>query len=359
MKRKTALVTGACGFIGSHMVDYLLRLGWVVVATDTDRAFQEKLDFIRDRWGSNGGNFWFFTADLTDPPSLDDAILPALRQFNFDAVFHIAAVFNYSASPQLLHQVNVEGTYNLLKAVKENCPKPPSVVVWSSGSVYGVTGYEAVYETDRVNPKNNYERSKLEQEKVAFDFAREYGLALSVIRPAAVYGSRSKYGAAVPIMMIASGQIPFVIGSGEFVESFVHVEDVCRAAEFIAENSGKTSGQIYNVCDNSRYSIEEMFLWVEKCLQNAGRKDVQLLRFGERLFHYPTWALKPLMWWNKWRYVKRGLAPKVEQDLIDYIGSPFLMSNTKLRLLGFELAHPDAKAGIKEMIEWYKKEGLL
>lgn len=358
MKRKTALVTGACGFIGSHMVDYLLKLGWVVVATDTVRAF-ERDDFIHDFFEDSLGSFWFFSADLTDPSSLENAILPALRQFNFDAVFHVAAIFNYSASPQLLHQVNVEGTCNLLKAVKENCPKLPSVVAWSSGSVYGITGHEAVCENSPVNPKNNYERSKLEQERAAFDFAKEYGLKLSVIRPAAVYGPRSKYGAAVPITMIASGQIPFIIGSGEFVESFVHVEDVCRAAEFIAQNSDKTSGQIYNVCDSSRYSIEEMFLWVEKCLQDAGRKDVQLLRFGKRLFHYPLWALKPLMWWNKWRYVDRRLAPKVERDLIDYIGSPFLMSNTKLRLLGFELAHPDAKAGIKEMIERYKKEGLL
>ena len=198
-----------------------------------------------------------------------------------------------------------------------------------------------------------------EQEKLALYFAKSYNLKLSVIRPAAVYGPRSKYGAAVPIIMIASGQIPFIIGPGNYIESFVHVLDVCRAAEFVAENIDRTNGQIFNVCDSSRFTIEEMFLWVEKCLQEVGRDDVKLLRFAGKPIHYPLWWLKPLLWWNDWRYGSGGVRPKVERDLIDYLASPFLMSNSKIRFLGFEFLYPDAKIGVKETIEWYKKEGLL
>ena len=346
--KKTALVTGACGFIGSHMVDFLLDQGYSVVATDTEQAYKGKhhLD----------PNVCFIPADITEKTGLIQVFYNPDR--HFDYVFHIAAIFDYTKPPHLLYKVNVEGTYNLLNMIRKTRQKP-AIVVWSSGSVYGVTGEMPAYETTPVSPKNNYERSKLEQERLALSFAKANDLPLAVIRPAAVYGPRSKYGVAIPVLMVASGQIPFIIGPGKYSQSFVHVQDVCQAAEFLATRITATHGEIYNICDSSRYTAEEMFLWVEKCLRETGRNDVKFLRISGRAFHYPLWGLKPLLWWNDFRYTKRGLRPKIERDLVDYLNAPFLMSNLKIRLLNFELAYPDAREGVKKTIEWYAKEGLI
>lgn len=345
------LVTGgATGFIGSHMTDLLIQQGYNVTITTTNKLLSKK-SYLNPP-------ATVVYADLTDQKSV-------LALFSsgktYDYVFHTAAIYDYSALQDTLDKVNVDGTYNLLTAVKKFSPSAV-IVVWGSGAVYGNTGENVAVEETPLKPKNNYERSKAKQEETALSFSDD--LKIVVIRPAAVYGPRSMYGAAVPLFMIANGQIPCIIGTGKTPAFLVHVVDVVRSALFLAENYNTVNAKIktgdsrtkfvFNVNDDSLYSFEEIFYWVEKCLHEAGRTDVKLLHI-----RFPLWLLKPIIWINTRWAKKTGKRPPIEQDLVDYLTCPIVMSNKKIKSLGFHFRYPDAKIGIKETISWYINQGLL
>lgn len=339
-----ALITGACGFVGRHMLDLLIKKGGFEV-TATDLHCKKQLD----------PKIKFDQADLTDQSSLENIF----KKRPFDYVFHAAAIFDYSAPPASLRKVNVDGTKNLLSLIKKYSPRAITVL-WSSGAIYGGADKIAAEES-LPRPENNYELSKLEQEKAAGKFK---DLKLIVIRPAAVYGPGSVYGAATTLFMIARGQIPFLIGNGKSAASLVHVSDVVGAALYLAERYNRISSEIktgkpeikyiFNISDDSQYTNDELFLWMEKCLRDEGRTDVKLLRF-----HYPIWALKPLVWLNSYWAKKSGKRPPLEADLAGYLGASRLMSNAKLKSLGYQLRYPDTKIGIKETIEHYKEAGMI
>ena len=333
-EKKRVLVTGAAGFIGSHMVDLLVRLGHEVVATD-----------VRSSKYLNPGAT-FIPADLTNEASLK----ALFRGESHNPVFLVGSLFSYTASLHLLRKVNVGGALNTLRQIKEHSPDAV-IVLWSSGSVYKKPTKVAADEGAPTEPGNYYEISKLEQEQEILKFARDLGLRLVIIRPAAVYGERS-------------GQMPFVIGPGNFVESFVHVDDVVGAAWHLAENyesiskffEGEPTGQrfLFNVCDDSSYTIEEMFRFVAKCLQEEGCPDVRFFPI-----HYPIWGLKPLIWWNKFCNRHFGTELKVEPDLVEYLTAPFWMSNGKLARAGYKLRWPDTKEGLRRAIRWYRDQGMI
>lgn len=343
-----ALVTGATGFIGSHMVDLLVRKGHEVTATDKPSS---KRTYLNPEAA-------FIPADLTDADSVSALFASATP---FDYVFHAAAIYDYSSPQHVLDKANVDGTSNLLTAVKRHSPAA-TVVVWGSGAIYGNTGTEAATEETSPNPQNDYERSKAKQEETALAFSD--ALKIVVIRPAAVYGPRGAYGASVLLFMIAKGQIPCIIGDGKTPAFLVHVADVVSAALFLAENYDAIGAKIktddprtkfvFNINDDSTYSNEELFLWVEKCLRDVGRTDVRLLRI-----HCPMWLIKPIVSLNARWARKTGKRPPVERNLVEYLTRPILMSNAKIKSLGFRLRYPDTKIGIRETAAWYKEHGLL
>jgi len=343
-----ALVTGATGFIGSHMVDLLVRQGHEVTATDKPSS---KRTYLNPKAA-------FIPADLTDAESASALFASGTP---FDHVFHAAAIYDYSSPQDELDKANVDGTSNLLTAIKRHSPAA-TVVVWGSGSVYGDTGTEAATEEMPPNPQNSYEHSKAKQEEIALAFSD--ALKIIVIRPAAVYGPRGAYGASILIFMIAKGQIPCIIGDGKTPAFLVHVADVVNAALFLAENYDAVGAKIktdvprtkfiFNINDDSTYSNEELLLWAERCLRDVGRTDVQLLRA-----HCPMWLIKPIISLNTRWARKTGKRPPVERDLVEYLTRPILMSNVKIKSLGFRLRYPDAKIGIQETVAWYKEHGLI
>src|SRR3989344_6452026 len=122
-KKPTALVTGACGFIGSHMVDYLLGQGYKVTATDTEQAFLLASVYNKHAVRRLSDPFCeFLAANLNNPKSLEE-----IFKTEFNDVFAVASVFDYTKPPQLLYQVNVEGMFNLLNAIK-NAEQSPKIV---------------------------------------------------------------------------------------------------------------------------------------------------------------------------------------------------------------------------------------
>ncbi|MDP3888617.1 MAG: NAD-dependent epimerase/dehydratase family protein [bacterium] len=239
-KKEIILVTGAAGFIGSHLVDVLVAKGYRV------RCFVRKkdnLEFLPNK------NIEIFYGDITDKRS----ILPAIK--GVDIVYHLAAKTDFAGKNwNEYYRPNVLGTQNLIDlAVKE---KVRSFIFFSTIRVIGLRDCkQPVNELAVYNPLNFYDRSKYEAEKKLFEAYHELKLPITIIRPTSVYGPRDRGTYYSFFKAIAAGKF-FLIGSGKNLVSFVNVKNVVEAA-ILAKDSLKAVGQVYFINDDRAYTMKE------------------------------------------------------------------------------------------------------
>ncbi|MCD6514438.1 MAG: NAD-dependent epimerase/dehydratase family protein [Candidatus Odinarchaeota archaeon] len=328
MKHLSMLVTGACGFVGSHMVDLLLSMGHYVRAMDKylcSEIISNNVEFIR--------------ADLTKKETLTTLFE------DIDYAFHIAALFDYSASWRELYKVNVEGTKNLCEEALNSGVK--RVVIWSSGAIYGIPKKVPVKEDAPLAPLNDYEKSKAEQEKIALKYYEENGLPITILRPASVYGPRGKYGVSVILFLLAEGKLPAIPGPGKFRPALVHVKDVVNAAYFVCEKMNAV-GEVYNISDDGRYTIEELIL-----------AAADMIGVKIHKFHIPAPILYIVAMLNSIYSKITKKKPLITKEMIRYLTYDSIMDNTKIKELGYKLLYPDTLVGLRETIEWYKQVGWI
>ncbi|HWL65760.1 MAG TPA: NAD(P)-dependent oxidoreductase, partial [Actinomycetota bacterium] len=240
----STLVTGATGFIGSHMVEVLAEAGHDVIAADLPSALDAPAD-DRTRWpevcAQAGAKL--VPLDLTDPASVESAIAGT------ELVFHIAAVFDYTAPESVLRSVNVEGTRNLFDGLvaRGECRR---VVNWGAGGIYGppVPSEGEFTEDSPKRPTNPYLVSKWDQEKLAHRY-RDKGIEVTSVRTTSPYGPRAVYGSGQLLVQMAKSPVAFSNLTGNI--PFVHVRDLCRAALHLASYEA-ADGEAYNVTDDGR-----------------------------------------------------------------------------------------------------------
>jgi nucleoside-diphosphate-sugar epimerase len=331
MGLQLALVTGACGFVGTHMVEYLTRKRVRIRATDLPNANHEYIDKL---------GVEFVPGDLTRKSSLRKVVTS-----DVDIVFHIASLFDLNASWETLYKVNVIGTKNLCElAVDAGVSR---FIHWSSGAIYGKPKQLPTPETAEIAPRNPYERSKAEQEAVVFEYYRRYKLPVTVIRPALIYGLRCRYGIGTLIIAVAKGYLPAIPGTGKTTGTFAHVEDVVNAAWFLTTKH-EAVGEVYNIADDTHYTVDEMLPYLAKLL------EVEIYRW-----HIPLWLIRAMTNWLVRRARKKGVRPPFDRDMIEYLTSSYWMDNSKLKALGYKFIHPDVKKSVHDVIAWYKQEGLV
>jgi nucleoside-diphosphate-sugar epimerase len=212
------LITGAGGFIGSHLVDSQLDHGQYVRAVDLHlnllrhQAAHPRLEAIR--------------GDITEKDVVQELVE------GIDVVYHLASVhLDVSLSDEHYRRVNVGATLSLLKAARQVGVR--RFVHCSSVGVIGDVEHPPADETTECHPMNIYERTKLEGERTALDFARRTGFPVVVMRPAWVYGPRCPRTAKL-IRTIAKGRFP-IFGSGKNMRHPVYVSDVVHGLELCAE----------------------------------------------------------------------------------------------------------------------------
>lgn len=324
------LVTGACGFVGSHFIDQLLKQPeYIVRATDLPEA---------DRTFLNG-EAEFLSGDLRDPTTLTRIVK------GVDIIYHVASLFRYSAAQEDLTAVNVEGTRNLCRIAQK--AKVSKLVLVSSSGVYGIPRSLPVREDDPPFPSNPYEQSKLEQEQAATEVCTGSKLALIILRPAPIYGPRNRYGIGTILRMVALGQLPIIPEKLNTLVPLVHVVDVVSAALHLTTLPA-AAGQIYNVVDDSTYRKYDLFSDVAPLL------DTKI--YHTRLPLLPRWLLKVLAAWSEWKASNiTHKEPKIERATIDLMYHDYWFSNAKLKATGYQLLYPDARIGLKDTIDWYKR----
>jgi len=355
---KRALVTGANGFTGTHMVEYLSSRGWEVVATDIRR--EERGSYYCEEGDLHPGYFEgysqrtasrFVTADLTDRESL----LPLFEQ-RYDAVFHVASLYDYFAQWDELHKVNVTGARNLGELAAD--VGVGRFILWSTEGVYGEQDDFAIDEDAPHNPTNLYCKSKAEQEKVMWEIHSERGLPLTVVRPGPIYGPRHTYGVYHILYALEK------MGTGVAISLFpkkhaltfpsVHVTDLTRAALYLAERD-EAQGEAYNVLSDCIPQVELMeFLFGALGLEHWARVPVwwPLYKAGVNI------GLKLVRRLDR-RARAKGSRPKVDVPMVEYITHHYEFSNQKLKDTGFEFIYQDPRKGLWEYITWCKDRGWL
>jgi UDP-glucose 4-epimerase len=272
-KLTKAAVTGGAGFIGSHIVEELIKLGWKVKIIDN--LSSGSLDNIQPFLKCN--DLEFVRGSVTDLSLLQ-------KHFSgIDYVFHEAALVSVQGSiedPVLSHENNVSGTLNVLCAARDNGIE--KVVFASSSAVYGDTPSKRKKEDALPNPQSPYAVNKLAAEYYCRVFNEVFKLRTVCLRYFNVYGPRqrpdSEYAAVIPkfIQRVKKGKSPIVFGDGEQTRDFVFVKDVV-AANVLAAKSEVTG--IINVGSGERTSLNQL---AQLIFEKMNRPDLEPVYEKER-----------------------------------------------------------------------------
>jgi len=321
---KTILITGADGFIGSHLTETLVRQGHKVRAFVLYNSFNswgwldQCADDVKDK-------FEVFSGDVRDPHGVKEAMKGC------DVVLHLAALiaipYSYY-SPDTYVDTNIKGTLNVLQAARELGVS--RVIHTSTSEVYGTARFVPITEQHPLQGQSPYSATKIAADQLAYSFYASFGLPVVIARPFNTYGPRQSARAVIPtiITQIASGKRQIKLGAVSPTRDFNYVQDT--VAGFVAAmNSEQGLGEVVNFGSNFEISIGD----TAQLIAEAMNVEIEIITDEARL---------------------RPIDSEVERLLAD---------NTKAKqLFGWVPAYGDRegfKRGIAETAEWFQKSGNL
>ena len=259
-----ALVTGAAGFIGSHLSERLLTEGWSVVGVDNFDDFYEPRIKRRNIEGClKNKNFELLEGDIRDSAAMDKAMGDGV-----EIVVHLAARAGVRPSivqPLLYAEVNVNGTMVLLEAVKKH--KVSNFIFGSSSSVYGNNKKVPFSEEDNVDfPISPYAATKRAAELICHTYHHLYGIDVTCLRFFTVYGPRQRPDLAIHkfAKLIEQDKAIPVYGDGTMMRDFTYIDDIIDGTVAAIE---KCSGfEIYNLGESRPISVNDLITEIEKAL---------------------------------------------------------------------------------------------
>jgi len=253
MSYNRILVTGGAGFIGSHLVDELVKEGFEVNVLDN--LSTGRIENIKHHLEK--GCFNFIEGNILERKDVEKALEDA------EAVFHLAAITSvpYSIKHQkVTYEVNVDGTRNLLDACLRSSVE--RFIYLSTCAVYGEPEYLPVDENHPTNPISPYAESKLKAEQACMEFQEAYGLKTTILRPFNIYGPRQRndwYGGVIAnfIERLREGKQPLIYGDGKQTRDFIYIDDAVRAF-MTALNRDDAVGRIFNIATGIPTSIDRL-----------------------------------------------------------------------------------------------------
>jgi len=261
IKNKKALITGADGFIGSHLTELLLERGYQVKALAQYNSF--------NNWGwlediPENPNLKIVVGDIRDPHFCKEIVKEV------DVIFHLAALiaipYSYVA-PDSYIDTNVKGTLNICQAAKEN--GNIRVIHTSTSEVYGTAQYVPIDEKHPKQPQSPYSASKIGADAIAMSFYNAFELPITIARPFNTYGPRQSARAIIPtiISQIASGQKEIKIGDLTPTRDFNFVKDTCLGFLALAE-CNHSIGKEINISSNYEVSMADTLNLIKKIMKS-------------------------------------------------------------------------------------------
>lgn len=249
MEKTKVLVTGADGFIGSHLVELLLAEGYAVRALSQYNSF----------------NYWGWLEDIKHPDL--EIVNGDIRDSAFcrhivrgcDTVFHLAALiaipYSYVA-PESYVDTNVKGTLNMCQAAKDEGVR--RLIVTSTSEVYGTARYVPIDEKHPRQPQSPYSATKIGADAIAESFYNAFGLSVVIARPFNTYGPRQSARAVIPtiITQIANGAREIKVGDLTPTRDFNFVKDTCRGFLALARAEG-IEGRDINIATGTEVSMAD------------------------------------------------------------------------------------------------------
>jgi len=268
------LVTGADGFIGSHLVEALVRDGYQVRAFVYYNSFNSWgwLDHCAD---DVNGKFEVFCGDIRDGHGVREAMKGC------DAVLHLAALiaipYSYH-SPETYIDTNIKGTLNVVQAAQDLGLK--KVVHTSTSEVYGTAQFVPITEEHPVVGQSPYSASKIGADQIAMSFYRSFGTPVCIVRPFNTYGPRQSARAVIPtiISQIANGSKEISLGAVEPTRDFNFVSDTVSGF-LSALESENCIGQVVNLGSGFEISIGGLAELISQIMD----KDIRIVRDEERI----------------------------------------------------------------------------
>lgn len=312
-----ALVTGATGFIGSHLCEELIRRGYEVTCLSRNTSAPNWIENLDIR---------LVKGDCTLAESLPDAV------GGFDYVFHLAGLTKAKCDDEFFC-LNARGTENLIKTIAERNPKVKRFIYLSSLAAVGPSkDGNPLREDSPPSPVSNYGRSKLGGETAVLRYADS--MPVTILRPPAVYGPRDK-DFLVFFKMIKKGIFP---NWGKCYYSLLYVDDLIQGIIASAENK-RAEGKIYFLSDSKVYTDEEIATAISSVL------DVKVMRLKVPKFVMPFFAFLGE------KISQRGIINRDKMRELRY--SHWICDATKAREeIGF-LPNVGLKEGIKWTADWY------
>ncbi len=313
MANPRALVTGAAGFIGSHLVEELVKTGVEVRA------------FVRYNSASRAGNLDLLPADIRASVKVyfgdlrdTEAVATAVR--GVDQIYHLGAVIAIPYSyqhPREVFDVNVTGTLNVLTAARDQ--NAPHVMVTSTSEVYGTAQYVPIDEKHPMNPQSPYAASKVAQDALALSFHATYDLPVRIVRPFNTFGPRQSMRAVIPtIITQALTRDRVKLGALHPTRDLTYATDTVRGF-MLAAATEATIGCPVNLGTNATISIGDL---AQKVIDLVGR-DLEIVTDQQRFRPEKSEVLrlrsnnvlaKEIMGWEPLYTLEQGL-----QQTIDWI----------------------------------------
>lgn len=322
---KQVLVTGADGFIGSHLTEMLVERGCQVRALAHYNSF----------------NHWGWLEDVTCKNALeivcgdirDPSFCRSLCQ-GMDTVFHLAALiaipYSYLA-PDSYVDTNIRGTLNICQAARDM--KVSRLIHTSTSEVYGTAQYVPIDEKHPLQPQSPYSASKIAADAMAMSFFNAFDLPLTIARPFNTYGPRQSARAVIPtiISQIAAGKQQIQLGDVTPTRDFNYVEDTCQGFLALAE-SDQTIGETVNIGSNFEISIGDTLNLIKTLMKS----EVEFLFDAQRV--RPEKSEVNRLWCNNQKLLTlTGFKPQVslEEGLrrtIDWFQNPVHLNQYKTDL---------------------------
>ena len=312
------LVTGADGFIGSHLCEKLVKQGHDVKAFVYYNSFNSYgwIDFVDKKIKDK---LKIFPGDIRDENLVKEAAKGS------ETIIHLAALIGipYSyKSPQSYYETNVKGTLNILQAAKDL--KVKKIIHTSTSEVYGTAKYLPIDEKHPVDGQSPYSASKIAADQMAISFYKSFGTPVSIMRPFNTYGPRQSARAIIPtiILQFLEGKREINLGSVNTTRDFSYIDDTVNA--FIKSiNAKKTNGEIINLGSGSEISIKNLVRVIasEMKVKYQIVKDKKRVRPSKsevnRLLSKNSKAIKKLKW--KPNYVERKGLIKGLRETISWL----------------------------------------
>tara|TARA_Y100000294_G_scaffold29021_1_gene24435 strand:+ start:37 stop:1011 length:975 start_codon:yes stop_codon:yes gene_type:complete len=270
---KKVLITGATGFVGSHLTELCVKKGFEVIAFDRYNP-NYNLGWLEKSKYKDDINFVF--GDIRDY----DSVLKTMKGCNI--VFHLAALIGipYSyLSPQAYLKTNVEGTYNILESSKHLDIE--QTIITSTSEIYGTAKYIPIDEKHPISAQSPYSASKISADQLAISYYNSFQLPIKIIRPFNVYGPRQSSRAVIPSIIIQAlnNKKEIKLGNVEPSRDFTYVTDTCSAFIDILKIKN-FFGKTINIGTNTENKIGDVALKILNKLNSKAiiKKENQRIR---------------------------------------------------------------------------------